>query len=223
MAAVQLNREFAEFEAGGNLFVRSTGDDLTHDYLLTRRQQGKSSLDIRKNSNGLPTRLIAVDAEVNGVNQFLVTKWFGQELNCTGFNRSDGHRNIPMPGNKNDGKIDAQFRQFMLEIKSVHPWESDVKDDTSRHIWQRKFKKLIGGAEGLHIELNRTNKTIERFTDGSVVVDNEHKWRALDHDATAGPSSSRYHLRAFWQEKLKDRTMWRVGCCPYAASVGFDN
>src|SRR5258707_9223955 len=79
-----------------------------------------------------------------------------------------------MCGDKNDRNTHAQFRQFLLKIKSTHLWQPDVKNQAARICGSWSFEKLLAGCKNLGTKADRLDEILNRLTHSPVVIDDVH-------------------------------------------------
>jgi hypothetical protein len=64
---------------------------------------------------------IAFQRMLNRIQEILIAKWLGQELNRSGFHRPDRHGDVAMSCNKDDGRVAGRRGQLPLKIETAFP------------------------------------------------------------------------------------------------------
>ena len=91
-AAMHLHRGFGNADIAGNLFAKAAVRDLNHDLALPGAQRLEAFPEGGQSLFILPPSTIAREAELNGVEEILITERLCQELNGTALHRLHRHR-----------------------------------------------------------------------------------------------------------------------------------
>src|SRR4029453_3549536 len=75
---------------------------------------------------------IAFQADLNGVEQVLVAEGLGQKLDGAPLHRLHGHRDVAMPGDKDDGSLDVGGQQLALKVETAATGQAYVQDEAGR-------------------------------------------------------------------------------------------
>src|ERR1700745_699167 len=102
MGAIYLHRRFADADIVGNLFVQATGRDLNHDLTLAGAERFETLPERSRGPFTLPPGTLASEAGLDGVEEVLITEWFGEELYGAALHRLHGHRDVAMRGHEDD-------------------------------------------------------------------------------------------------------------------------
>jgi hypothetical protein len=65
------------------------------------------------------TTSVAIEGQLNRIQQILVVEGLGKELYCTGFDGLCRHWNITMAGNEDDGNAHSSVCQLPLKRRSA--------------------------------------------------------------------------------------------------------
>src|SRR5580704_12981331 len=99
---MNLHRDLAQVQFGGDLLVSSPNHDERHDMPLALGQSGVALAQVR-DENGLAARgPIVLDRRMYRVEQLLVVKRLRQELKRTGLHSAQTHRYVAVTGDKDD-------------------------------------------------------------------------------------------------------------------------
>ena len=79
-AAVDLHRGFGDADIAGNLFAQATARDLNHDLALPGAQRFEALPETGQSRFTLAPGTITREAELNGVEEFLIPEGLRQEL-----------------------------------------------------------------------------------------------------------------------------------------------
>src|SRR5215469_10544018 len=96
-AAMHLHRGFGDAEIEGNLFAEAPARNLNHDLALSGAERGEALSEVRQSLFIVPPRTIPRKAELDGIEEVLITERLGQELNGTPLHRLHRHRDVAMP------------------------------------------------------------------------------------------------------------------------------
>ena len=77
---------------------------------------------------------MAFDRSAYRTEHFLVTKRFGQKVDCPGPHSLDGHMNIAVTGYEDDRCLNARTAKFAMQVETARPLQSDVQYETAREI-----------------------------------------------------------------------------------------
>src|SRR4051812_8597665 len=141
-AAVHLYRGFGDADIAGNLFAEATARDLNHDLALPGAQRRKALPESDQILFILPPSMIAREAELNGVEEFLIAERLGQELNGTTLHRLHRHGNIAMACDEDDWDLPARHGELALKIKAASSRQSDVEHQASGTVRRVGLKKF---------------------------------------------------------------------------------
>src|ERR1700735_240957 len=134
VCAMRLNGQLTGPEFIRNLLVKQSRDHQVQHFRFARRERGEAFAKVRKRRTLAPESAIVSDGLLNRVQQVLAANRLGRELQCSFFHRTHRHRNIAVPGNENDWKVDVRFVQFALKVKAVQTWHPHVEDKTGGRI-----------------------------------------------------------------------------------------
>jgi hypothetical protein len=82
----------------------------------------------------LARRSIACQRMLNSIQQVLVAKRLGEKFHRPGFHRLHRHRDVSVPGNKDDGDIHPSLRECALQVEAAQSGQPDVEHQATRHI-----------------------------------------------------------------------------------------
>jgi hypothetical protein len=82
----------------------------------------------------LPGQAIAFHGVLKGIQQILIVKRFGKELDCSGLHHLHRHGHIRVPGDKDDGNMYVRLGHFILQIKTAHSRHAHVKNQAPGYI-----------------------------------------------------------------------------------------
>jgi hypothetical protein len=76
-------------------------------------------------------RTVTLESLLNRVQQILVPKGLRQKFHGTRFQCPNGHGNVSVRGNKDDGYLRTKFDEPSLKIESAHLRKSHVQDQAT--------------------------------------------------------------------------------------------
>src|SRR6202051_2695491 len=153
------------------------------------------------------------------IQQVLIAKWFGQELDCPCFHGADGHGDVAVSRDKNDRSVNVGIGQMPLEIEATDPGQPDVEHQTARHIRVGALQELLCRSEQLYLQSNRTDAALDSAPNRRIIVDHKNNGRRFCHEGfqssagrvnskSAPPDTATAHKRPPWDstmERLIDR------------------
>src|SRR5712671_1320625 len=110
MAAVNLNRNFAQTDFGGDLLVHQTGDDEGHDLPLARAERVEEAAQLGVCVIFLPRPTVPLERRRNRIQHVLVAERFLQEVDRARLHGPDGHRDVAVTGDEDDRYTDIGLR-----------------------------------------------------------------------------------------------------------------
>src|SRR5205823_3259623 len=129
LPALFLDRGFRGAELAGDLLVEEAGDDSGHHVPFAR---GQGVVPATKLGELLPLRsgdAITVDRVSNGVEEILLAKRLRQKLDRTGFHGPNGHGDVAVTSEKDDGQRRVRFGELPLKLEAAQPREAHVEDE----------------------------------------------------------------------------------------------
>src|SRR5262245_38533962 len=120
---------FAEPEVAGGLLVHAATDAERHDLAFARRQRTVALLQSRPGRGRPPPSTVALDPELDGVEQLLIVESLGLELDHSRVDRPDGHANVAVAGEEYDRKVNAGRDQLALEASRSGPPSVPIDSD----------------------------------------------------------------------------------------------
>src|ERR1700730_3749851 len=149
MAAMDLHGNFAGPEFRSYLFIKHAGNHQDHHFALAHGECRVAFSHLSELTLVLTCETVAIQCLMDGIQQVLVAEGFGQELHGTGFHGSHCHGNIRVPGDEDDGNLNADISQLALELQTVDPRESDVENEATWPIRPLAAQELLRGSESL--------------------------------------------------------------------------
>jgi hypothetical protein len=118
-ATVDLHRGFGDADIASNLFAQATARDLNHDLALPGRFEALP--EGGQNRFTLAPSTIAREAELNGIEELLITEGLRQELNGATLHRLHRHRDVAVPCDEDDRKFPVHRSELALKIETALP------------------------------------------------------------------------------------------------------
>src|SRR3954465_837389 len=102
---------------------------------------------------------IARKAELNGIEEVLITERLRQELNGTPLHRLYRHRDVAVRRDEDDGEFPVGRCDLALKIKAAFPGQSHVEHEAGGAIRQLGLEKVRNGRKELSIQAERSQQT----------------------------------------------------------------
>src|SRR5207245_3975892 len=114
---------------------------------------------------------ISCKAQLDGVQQVLIAERLGQELDRSSLYRLDGHRDVPVSGDKDDRNVNIRRRQLSLKIETTSPGQPDIEHEASGAVRAPLVQEFGNRSQGLGLHADGSDQTAERLADSRVVID----------------------------------------------------
>jgi hypothetical protein len=192
---MELDRALAGSEGSRYLFVELAGDDALHDFLLAAGEGIEALPELRLSRLLQFGHTVGGKRFVDGIEQNLTAKWFGEELHCTGFHRLHGHGNIAVACDEDDGYVDASRAEIALEFESARFGEADIKNEATGAGGEVVCGEFAGGMKGLDAETDGVQEALGGVTRSAVIIHDEdngllHGWSIGHTGVSEGMGSS---------------------------------
>src|SRR5690349_12160876 len=143
VATMHLHRRLGDAHVTRNLFVTTALGDLNHDPALAEGQYFEAGPERTQCFVPLASETVTSKPEIDRIEQVLVTKRLREELDSTALHRLHAHRNVPMPGDEDDRKLDLCRREVALKIQPAAARQSHIENEAGWAI--RRFESAIIG------------------------------------------------------------------------------
>ena len=91
---------------------------------------------------------VALDADINGVEQVLIAKRLGQEFDRAGLHGAHRHRDVAVPGDEDDREVEPRLRDFALEIEPAQARHADVEHQAAGRVGPLEAQEFLRRGEG---------------------------------------------------------------------------
>jgi hypothetical protein len=173
MPALLLDGGLAGPEVRRDLLVEQARDDAGHDVPLARGQRVVPAAQLRDLPPGLAAGSIQLHRLANRLEQILLAKRLGQELDRARLHGPDRHGNVAVPGEEDDRQGRVGAGQLALQIEPAEPGEPHVEHDAARRVGSRAAQEGLGARENLDAQPHRGEQASQGLADGLVVIDHE--------------------------------------------------
>src|SRR6202140_4392220 len=142
---MHLHGGFGKADIARNLFAKAAVRDLNHDLALPGAQRLEAFPERGQSFLILPPSAITIEADLNGVEELLITERLRKELNGTTLHCLHRHRDVAVPGDEDDWEFPIRRNELALKIKTALPRQSDVEDQTGGAIQRIGLEKVGNG------------------------------------------------------------------------------
>src|ERR1700674_4411692 len=118
---MHLHGGFGNADIARNLFAKAAVRDLNHDLALPGAQRLEAFPEGGQSFLILPPSAITIEAELNGVEELLITERLRKGLNGTTLHRLHRHRDVAVPGDEDDWEFPVRRGELALKIKTALP------------------------------------------------------------------------------------------------------
>src|ERR1700692_4959450 len=140
---MHLHGGFGNADIACNLFAKAAVRDLNHDLALPGAQRVEAFPEGGQSFLILPPSAITREAELNGVEELLITKRLRKELNGTTLHRLHRHRDVAVPCDEDDWQFPVRRGELALTIKTALPRQPDVEHQAGGAI-RRVGREKVG-------------------------------------------------------------------------------
>jgi len=159
MCAMYLDGDLADAELRGNLLVQLA---FTISAVTSRSRAGQCLVtvaDLRQFSPLVSRRTVALDRRTDRVQQLLLAEWLGKEFGRAAFMARTVIGMSPWPVMKMIGILSPALASSRCS-PATRPADARRAPGMRRR-WARVTQKLLGGAERLDAQPDRTNQTAQ--------------------------------------------------------------
>ena len=142
---MHLHGGFGNADIAPDLFAKAAVRDLNHDLALPGTQQLETFPQRGQSFLILPPGAITREAELNGVQELLITERLRKELNGTTLHRLHRHRDVAVACDEDDWEFPIRRGELALKIKTALPRQPDVEDQAGGAIRRIGLEKIGNG------------------------------------------------------------------------------
>src|SRR4029077_11713711 len=142
---MHLHGGFGNPDIARNLFAEAAMRDLNHDLALPEAQRLEAFPEGGQRFFILASSAIAREAELNGVEETLITERLREELNGTTLHRLHRHWDVAVPCDEDDWQFPVRRSELALKIKTALPRQPDVEDQAGGAIRRIGLEKVGNG------------------------------------------------------------------------------
>src|ERR1700733_1617426 len=125
---MHLHGGFGNADIARNLFAEAAMRDLRHDLALPGAQRLEALPEGGQGFLTLPPSAITREAELNGVEELLITERLRKELNGTTLHCLHRHRDVAVPCDEYDRDFPVRRGELALKTKTALSRQPDVED-----------------------------------------------------------------------------------------------
>src|ERR1700720_2930313 len=118
---MHLHGGFGNADIAGNLFAKAAVRDLNHDLALPGAQRLEAFPERGQSFLILPPSAITIEADLNGVEELLITERLRKELNGTTLHRLHRHGVVAGPVNEDDWEFPVRRGDLALRSRPLCP------------------------------------------------------------------------------------------------------
>src|SRR5258708_1924337 len=134
LSAVDLDRGLGHAELAADALVRMSLDDQRHDLALAVCERGKASLHVGDGRRLAALYAVALDASMDGVEQFLIAERLAEKLDRSRLDCAHRHWDVAVAGNEDDRNTDAHLGQLLLKREPARTRQPHVEHETARSV-----------------------------------------------------------------------------------------
>ena len=142
---MHLHGGFGNADIAGNLLAKAAVRDLNHDLALPGAQRFEAFPEGGQSFLILPPGAITREADLNGVEELLITERLGKELNGTTLHRLHRHRDVAVPCDEDDWEFPVRRGELALKFKTALPRQPDVENQAGGAIRRIGLEKVGNG------------------------------------------------------------------------------
>src|SRR5215470_7573529 len=115
---------------------------MEHDLTLAGTEPAETLPECSHGPITLPSRTIASQSDLDGLNEILITEWFCQELYGTALHRLHGHGDVGVRCDENNRYLPVCRGKLALKLKTASPRHSHVEYQASRAVQRIGFQEI---------------------------------------------------------------------------------
>src|ERR1043166_1629790 len=127
-----------------DLLVHEAGAHPAHDVLFAWAEGLKTGAKIKRRLEVSALCAVAVKGDINCVQQILFTYGFCEELNRSRLHGLDGHRDIAVAGNEDDGHFYLRLGQLKLKVETAQARQAHVQYQATDLVCNFGGQKICG-------------------------------------------------------------------------------
>src|ERR1700676_3446195 len=182
---MHLHGGFGKADIARNLLAKAAVRDLNHDLALPGPQRLEAFPEGGQSFLILPPSAITREAELNGVEELLITKRLRKELNGATLHRLHRHRDVAVSGDEDDWEFLARGGELALKIKTALTGQSHVENQAGGAIRRIGFEKGGNGSKQVSIQAERSQQTPNRCTKVRIVINDQDGGVCIGHRSYA--------------------------------------
>src|SRR5262249_49742060 len=181
---MDFDRHLADADIAGDLLIETAADNVLHYFALAGRERLEALAHRTKRLFALAPRPIACQAKLNRIQQILIAKWLGQELNRSALHCLHGHRHVTVSRDENDREFDVRCCEVALVIQTAAHGQSYVQDQAGRAGRRLGLEKIRQRVHCPRLKTHATQEGLQRFADICVIIDDQDSWLRQRHVST---------------------------------------
>jgi hypothetical protein len=126
---MNLRCRFCDTDIVGNLLAEAALHDVDHYLAFPRGERFEARSERTQSLFVLALSTITSKAELDRVDQVLITERFGQELDGTALHRLHTHWDVTVPCYEDDRDLDVRLPELALKIQTARAGHSNVEDE----------------------------------------------------------------------------------------------
>jgi hypothetical protein len=170
---VGLDGDFTYAKTGADGFVAQAFDNAAHDFPLAHCQCAPANLKCGEQLFGLPKLSVLLNAELDRIEQLLLTEGLGKELYGAGFHRADRHSDVIISTDKDYRHQSVRTLKLVVEIEATLARQPDIKNEASRAFRVHAVQTFLGRSECLDLQADRAKQVLQGFAYGQIVIDDD--------------------------------------------------
>src|SRR5712671_5783539 len=181
MAAMHLHGRLGNAQIASDLLAKPALVDLNHDLALAWSQRCETILDRSHGFFTLTPGAIARETDLDGIKEILIAIRLREELNSAPLHRLHRHRDIAMPGDKDDWEFFLRRRELALKVETASPRQSHVEHQAAGPVRRGGLQKVGDGCKQLSLQAERPQQPPNRGPNVRIVVDDENSGVGVRH------------------------------------------
>jgi glyoxylase-like metal-dependent hydrolase (beta-lactamase superfamily II) len=187
-AAMNLQGDLGDAELSRRLFVEKPAYHQRQHLELPRGQRREPLMQLDQFRPSSPGAAILLQCCADGLHEVRLLERFGQEVDCTGLDRTHGGWNVTMSRDEDNVRVVSR-RHLSLEIEPIDVGKLDVQDQARGHVRLRAGPVFRGGTQCDRMHIEAGKQVDQRCADAAVVIEDENDVVFRIHNE--GPSRCR--------------------------------
>src|SRR6516225_3471783 len=167
---------------------------MEHDFTFAGAELIETLFERSQGFIPLPSSAIASESGLDGLDEVLIPKRFGQELHGTTLHRLNGHGDVRVCRDEDDRHLPICDGKVTLKLKPASSWQSNVEYLARRTIRRSGCQEVGNRGKFPSMQADRPQQAPDGVAKLGIVVDDQHAWILVNHPRSCVKGSAFFPL-----------------------------